>query len=194
MIQDGWPTSAKDCKEESLKLYYTFREELSVCNGIVMKEARIVIPSSTRGDILKKLHTGHWGVERTRRRARDTVFWPGISTDIKRMIENCEPCSKNQNSNPKENIMMHQVPESPFEKIGTDLFYYKGKEYLIVADYYSKFWDVARLEDTKSSTIIRKTKAIFAKFGIWAAIHIRRIQEICRRMELSPCHKLPHVS
>ena len=136
-----------------------------MCNGIVMKEARIVIPSSTRGDILKKLHTGHWGVERTRRRARDTVFWPGISTDIKRMIENCEPCSKNQNSNPKENIMMHQVPESPFEKIGTDLFYYKGKEYLIVADYYSKFWDVARLEDTKSSTIIRKLSLPNLEYG-----------------------------
>lgn len=164
MIQEGWPNSIKDCKE--VQSYFTFRDELSVCDGIIMKGTRIVIPKDLRPDILRKLHTGHWGIERTRRRARDTVFWPGISTHIQKMIENCEPCCKFQNSNPRETIMMHQVPDTPFERVGTDLFHYRGHDYLLVADYYSKFWDVARLPDTKSSTVIRKTKAIFARFGI----------------------------
>ena len=114
-----------------------------------------------RSEILQKLHTGHWGIERTRRRAREIVFWPGISQDIESMINKCDACQKFQNSNPKEKIKMHEIPKGPFEYIGTDLFYYKGVDYLIIADYYSKFWDIMRLPDTKSSTVIRKTKFIF---------------------------------
>ena len=169
LIQDGWPDSIKKCHVN--KEYYTFREELSVCNGIVMKgSSRIVIPRNMRSEILQKLHTGHWGIERTRRRAREIVFWPGISQDIESMINKCDSCQKFQNSNPKEKIKMHEIPKGAFEYVGTDLFYYKGADYLLIADYYSKFWDIMRLPDTKSSTVIRKTKSLFSKFGIPAKV------------------------
>ena len=128
LIQDGWPNTVKKCGTN--KDYFNFRDELSVCDGLVLKGNRIVIPKNLRPNILKKLHTGHWGINRTTRRARDIVFWPGITKDIEKIISTCEQCQKYQNATPKEKIMMHEVPDGPFQKIGTDLFHHEGQDYL----------------------------------------------------------------
>ena len=104
-----------------------------------MKGTRIVIPKSLRQDILTKLHMGYWGIERTRRRARDSVFWPGISKEIQEMINKCDPCHQYQNANPKEKLIAHEIPKRPFEQVGTDIFTYKREEYLLIADYYRSF-------------------------------------------------------
>lgn len=54
----------------------------------------------------------------------------------------------------------------PWAKVGTDLFSFHGKDYLITVDYYSNFWEVDYLPDTTSVTVIRKLKAHFARQGI----------------------------
>ena len=37
-----------------------------------------------------------------------------------------------------EELIPHDFPSNPWEKVGTDLFQLKGKDYLIVVDYTSK--------------------------------------------------------
>ena len=37
---------------------------------------------------------------------------------------------------------------------------------MITVDYLTNFWEVDRLENTKSKTVIRKLKAHFARYGI----------------------------
>lgn len=39
-------------------------------------------------------------------------------------------------------------------------------DYLFTVDYFSNFWEVDYLPDTKSSTVIKKLKAHFARQGI----------------------------
>ena len=41
-----------------------------------------MIPQDLRQEMLEKLHLGHIGVQGTLRRAREILFWPGISNDI----------------------------------------------------------------------------------------------------------------
>lgn len=72
-IKNGWPVG-------SCPLFYHIRGELSVVDGLLLKQSRIVIPQKLRRDILQRVHEGHLGVEKCKRRARDTVFWPGIKT------------------------------------------------------------------------------------------------------------------
>lgn len=50
--------------------------------------------------------------------------------------------------------------------MGTDLFSFENRDYLITVDYYSNFWEIDYLPDTKSSTVIRKFKAHFVRQGI----------------------------
>ena len=52
------------------------------------------------------------------------------------------------------------------EKIGTDLFEWKGQNYLMIVDYYSRFIEIALLKQTTASEVIAHTKSIFARHGV----------------------------
>ena len=62
-------------------------------------------------------------------------------------------------------MMPHKLPSRPREKVGTYVFSLDVGDHLITVDYLSNFWDVDKLPDTKSSTVIRKLKAHFAGTG-----------------------------
>ena len=58
------------------------------------------------------------------------------------------------------------MSERALEKIGCDLLSCRGKDYLITVCYKSNFWELDRLTDTKSTTVIKKLKAHLARYGI----------------------------
>ena len=164
-ILEGWPESQRDCPN-SIREYWNFRDELSIENELVMKGCRIVIPHDLRTEMLKILHVGHTDVEKTLRRARDIVFWPGLTKDITDLILNCNICLEFRNSNPKEPLQTHEVPSYPWQTIASDLFLWDDKDYVLFVDYYSRYFEVFRLTNTHSSTIISKCKEVFARHGI----------------------------
>ena len=65
----------------------------------------------------------------------------------------------------KEPMLKSVIPEYPFQIVGTDLFHWDGQEYIIVLDYYIRFWEMERLRKTDSSIIVQKLKAVF--FSVW---------------------------
>ena len=78
--QNSWP--AKEHVPPSVKQFYPFRDELTVVNGLLLRGIRIVIPVSLRMEILEKLHTGHQGITKCREQARQSVWWPGLSSQL----------------------------------------------------------------------------------------------------------------
>lgn len=58
------------------------------------------------------------------------------------------------------------LPEYPWQKVGTDLFHFHGKEYLLVVDYFSSFPELALLSNSSSACVIQQMKSIFARHGI----------------------------
>ena len=93
----GWPESCKDCPHELLG-YWTYRECISLENGLLFKDNRLIIPQSECEDTLELLHYGHYGVNHTTDRARETVFWSGINDDIQRKVSQCQVCQENSPS------------------------------------------------------------------------------------------------
>ena len=62
-----------------------------------------------------------------------------------------------------------QLPSKPWEKVATDLFTSDKSKYLIIVDYHPRFFfffQVAKLPDTKSNTVITHIKSAFAHHGI----------------------------
>ena len=94
-ILDGWPGNANECAEPA-QPYFTYREELTIVDGLLVKGNRIVIPTDMRHDCLETLHVPHLGLQKTLLRARTSVFWPGMTADIKTQISNCSACHKFQ--------------------------------------------------------------------------------------------------
>ena len=81
-----------------------------------------------------------------------------MSAEIKQQVEAYEICRAYETSQQKETFMPHEVPSRPWENVGTDIFELKNKSYLITVDYYSNFWEVDKLPDTKARTVILKLK------------------------------------
>ncbi len=142
----GWLTS-------SPPKFQDIRGDLCVVDGILLKQNRIVIPQSLRQDILHRIHEGHLGIEKCKRRARETVFWPGINKDIGKMVRQCDTCQKFRNKQTKEPMIIPDLPTSPWEKVGMDLFHLKGNNYLVVIDYYSNYPELALLSNMSTKCV-----------------------------------------
>ncbi|CAB4022373.1 sec1 family domain-containing 2 [Paramuricea clavata] len=59
----------------------------------------------------------------------------------------------------------------PWEVVTTDLFSLDNSDYLLIVAYLSRYFEVVKLPDTKSSTVITYTKSIFSRHGIPAEVH-----------------------
>ena len=164
-IQHGWPET-KDTVPNLVLPYFNIRDELSIHDGLVYRGERIVIPVSLRSQMKKIIHNSHLGIESCLRRARDCLYWPGMNAEIKDFVSSCEACRTFEVQNQKETLMPHDLPSRPWEKIGTDIMTYKGENYLITVDYFSNFWEIDRLPDLMSETIISKLKGHFSRYGI----------------------------
>ena len=71
-IQDGFSSNIK--LPASMKPFKKLSHQLTVEDGlVVMNGHRIVIPKSERRNVMARLHASHQGIERTKRRARQTV-------------------------------------------------------------------------------------------------------------------------
>ena len=165
VIVSGWPNNIKHVKHE-IQPYFHIRDELTVENGIIFKGNRAVIPESLRIDMIQRIHSSHIGREGCLRRARDTIYWPNMNKHVKDYISKCAVCRKHDIRQGKETLMMHDIPLRPWEKIGLDLFTFDDKDYLITVDYFSNFFEIDYLKDTKSKTVVNKLKYQFARYGI----------------------------
>ena len=102
-IIKGWPKLRDDCPL-LLRDFWGYRDELSILDGLVLKGTRIIVPSVCREEILAKLHKGHFGVERTKLRARDSIYLPLMYKDIEAMVKTCEKCQEFSRRNNRDLI------------------------------------------------------------------------------------------
>ena len=80
--QTRWPDKSK--LQGPCKAYAAVMHELSVIiQGLLLRGHRIVIPSEMQADIIEKLHAGHQGIAKCRRRAQQSVWWPGLGKTLK---------------------------------------------------------------------------------------------------------------
>ena len=96
------------------------------------------------------IHKGHQGIERCKQRARNSIFWPGISAEIKDMVANCSTCLTFRNKQQRETLIPHPMPTQPWAEVATDLFTLHNRLYVIAVDFYSKFVEVERIDNKES--------------------------------------------
>jgi hypothetical protein len=163
-VTQGWPVHKQQCNGIG-KLYWKYRNEISVNNNLLFYDDRLIIPLSMRAEVLSKLHKSHQGLRKTKDLAKTTVFWPGFCNDIQNMIQRCEQCRNHPCKPQKQPLLPTGVPEYPFHTIATDLFTTGSKDYLVVVDYYSKWLIVESLTSTTSNALIKVFNRIFADYG-----------------------------
>lgn len=66
----------------------------------------------------------------------------------------------------KEPLFLHKVPDLPWSIIAADTFESHDKEYLVLVDSYSRWFEVDQLHNCTSTTIMTKLKRNFATHGV----------------------------
>ena len=95
-VLKGWP-SEKEQVDELAREYWSFKEELSVEDGLLFKSDRIVVPRSLRAEVLDEIHGAQMGESKSLSFARDYVFWPSMTAQIKDRVSSCSICNAFRN-------------------------------------------------------------------------------------------------
>ncbi|XP_064100829.1 uncharacterized protein K02A2.6-like [Macrobrachium nipponense] len=120
-----------------------------------------------RRNILTRLHDSHRGVEATKRRAKQTVYWPGINSDIANTVHACEPCQIMQPSQQQEPWLCNENPSRPFESVSADFFSVAGKSFLVYVDRLSGWPVVVKFgTNTTAEATTRHFSHIFRDLGV----------------------------
>ena len=153
-----------------ISLYFNMRKEMSVQDGLVFKEERLFVPIAVRRELIRKIQNSHLGANGCFNRARECLYWPNMTRDVKNHVANCEACKAYERSQIKETLMSHDTPSAlgngPWQFLAADLFELQGRNYLVTSDYYSDFFELDHFRSTSSVSMIQKFKVHIATHGI----------------------------
>ena len=164
LIDTGFPPTRETTPTE-LQPYYQARDHLSTFDGVVLYKHRIVIPTSLRPHVLSVLHSAHQGVTSMVSRAESTVFWPGITQDIRTRRESCPQCNRMAPSQPNAPPTIMQQPCYPFQLLCADYFHYQGVNYLVLVDRYSN-WPIVERAHDGANGLVNTLRHTFGTYGI----------------------------
>ena len=168
-VVNGWPVTS--VISPNLKVYHEARDMLSVVDGLLVYQHRVVVPRDQRLEILGRLHESHQGFQKCWSNALRCVWWPGIRGELKSVCESCMTCLEHRPAQRSEPLIPTPIPSRPWEKIGADLCSHDNKDYLILIDYYSRWLEIKHLGSTSSAAVINKCRQVFATFGIPDEFH-----------------------
>ena len=166
LIQDGFPQSISSLKE-NLQPYWKVRDGLSSIDGVILYDGRVIIPSALRPEVLECLHSAHQGVVGMKARARNSVYWPGLSNAITNRRAQCRTCNTIAPSQPAEPLAHTPAPAYPFELTVADYFALKGFTYLVYADRYTGWVTITKCHPhgTNATALKQKLRTLFCIYG-----------------------------
>ena len=162
VMKSGWPNHISQVPSV-VRPYWNSKDMLTEIDGVVLRGHQIVIPRTMRPEMIKLARQGHLGIVKTKRRARDSMWWPQMNSQLEQVVFNCLACSREQRREP---LCNSPLPARPWEKVGVDLFEVEGMHFLVVVDYYSRYPEVKQLDKSRSCDVILAMKGIFSRFGI----------------------------
>lgn len=160
----GWPRKIK-C--ESISPYFNCKADLEAEDGCLFRGHRVVIPTIYRERMLSELHSGHFGIVKTKSIARAKLWWPSIDKDIASYIGSCTACCSAQAAPPRAPPAPWPRPAGAWQRLHIDYMSIGSRDYLIVIDAFSKWLECIHMNNgTSTRALINKLKYLFSRFGI----------------------------
>lgn len=167
-IASDFPLHMKDIP--TIASFWPYRKALYVSDGVIMYQDRVVVPPHLRRSVLHNLHSAHQGTSQMEQRARNIVFWPGMTAEIQATRGACHDCNRNAPSLAHLPPIVSRPPSTPFESIFADYFDLAGTKYLVVGDRLSGWTEVFGGPSGSSPCgavgLVRCLRLFFATFGV----------------------------
>ena len=157
----------------SVKAYYLVRDELCVCNDVVMRKEKIVVPTELASTFLNLAHESHQGMSRTKQRLRGLYWWPLMDAQVELLVNQCVLCQSNDKSAKPFVAPMKpvQFPNTAWTKLAMDIVgpFELGtsacKYAITLVDYFSKWPEVAFVSSVTTKSVTEFLKSIFSREG-----------------------------
>ena len=122
LIKIGIPDE-KSAMPDNIKHFWDQRQHLYVTDGVVIIKHCIAIPQSLHKGVLESLHAAHQGISAMNKRARQSVYWPGITNDIQCTRDTYIHCNRITPTQPCLPPFEHHILTTPFEAICSNYFF-----------------------------------------------------------------------
>ena len=83
-------------------------------------------PRVSRSELLKRIHNSHLRAE-CLNRARECVFWPAMTAEIKDHVSICEAYREYERVQAKQTMISPETPSRPWQRVAADLCEAEGK-------------------------------------------------------------------
>jgi len=155
---------------DDCKLYYQKFSRRDKCKSGDVRE--VILNKDERWQILQLLHEGGTSIESkslSSHRGRDVLqrilckrfFWPNMSQDAKKFVQECPICQKANPGTLKVAEELHPIPipSHVMKQVGVDIMQLpevNGKRYVVVAiDYFSKYSEARAIDNKSASNVAR---------------------------------------
>ena len=146
--------------------------ELAVVGGLVVRGARIVVPTALQERVVRLAHEGHQGITKTKEYLRARVWFPGLDRIVEERVRHCHPCQVVTVAQDREPLRMSKIPSEPWKEIAIDFWGpVKTGEYLLVmVCKHSRWVEVEFVSSTSARAVIPKLDRVFSSMGIPAVV------------------------
>ena len=194
------------------------RKQLFFENDILYKSCKLpsgmvrqlVLPTSSRNDVLRALHDdmGHFGRDRVLDLVRSRFFWPSMKDDISRYISGCQNCLKRKKIHPIAELVTIET-SSPMELVSMDFLGLEPStggynNILVLTDHFTRYAMAIPTRNQLASTTAKALIDLFVNhYGMPQRLHSDKganfigkvISEMCkmlgiRRSTTTPYHPM----
>ena len=141
--------------------------EFTVVSNVIMRENRVVIPTSLQAEVIGLSHEPHMGIDKTVNLLRETCWFPNMHGMVTDYVQSCLPCAAAVPYTRPVPLKPQYLPDRPWQKQHAD---FKGpiggKYYLhVLIDQYSKYPEVDKVKSTSFEQLEPCFNRIFATHG-----------------------------
>ena len=156
---------------DQLKPYYNMRDELCVAGddqSIVLRNNRIIIPSSLQQQTIDLAHAGHRGIVATKALLRSRVYFPHMDSMVEQTLKECMACQTSTASHNVDPLKPSTLPAKEWSELSADFAgpLKDGSYLLVIIDEYSRFPIVENVSSTSARAVIPVIDKILSLLGV----------------------------
>ena len=139
-----------------------------------------VCPKPLREPTIWEVHRqGHLGIDRTTKRVQSNWFWPGLTADVRRMVNSCEICQAAKHRNPVANSNRQRLQAGrPWQVVSLDIVgpftpTPRGNtNILVLSDHFTRWRDALPIPNGSAEVIAEiLEERVFCYLGLPERIH-----------------------
>lgn len=153
---------------DELQPYSRVLPELTLSDGVIFRNQKIVLPSCLQPIAIELAHQGaHPGRGRMKARVRNSYWFPGMDIQIDDFVRTCHDCQLFTSDNKRTPVTSAPLPDGPWENVSLDLFgpMPKGNHVLVARDNYSRYPAAEIVKSTSAKHVLPALNGFYEELG-----------------------------